>query len=44
MATASLVKKFLHSIPLGRKADPALRAAIAADDPDAFQDAFLEAI
>ena len=44
MATASLVKKFLHSIPLGRKADPALRTAIAADDPVAFQDAFLEAI
>lgn len=44
MATASLVQKFLHSIPLGRKADPAVRAAIAADDPAAFQDAFLEAI
>ena len=44
MPTASLVKKFLHSIPLGRKADPALRAAVAADDPAAFQDAFLGAI
>ena len=44
MQTASLLKKLLHSIPLGRKADPALRAAIAADDPAAFQDAFLGAI
>ncbi len=44
MATTSLVKKFLHSIPLGRKADPALREAIAADDPVAFQEAFLKAI
>ncbi len=44
MQTASLLKKLLHSIPLGRKADPALRAAIAADDPVAFQDAFLGAI
>ena len=44
MQTASLLKKLLHSIPLGRKADPALRAAIAGDDPAAFQDAFLGAI
>lgn len=41
MPTASLLKKLLRSIPLGRKADPALRAAVAADDPAAFQEAFL---
>ena len=41
MATATLLKKLLRSIPLGRKADPALRAAVAADDPAAFQNAFL---
>ena len=44
MATAAFVKRFLHSVPLGRKVDPAVRVAIAADDPVAFQDAFLEAI
>ena len=44
MATASLLKKLLHSIPLGRKADPALREAVAAVDPAAFQDAFLRVI
>ena len=44
MQTASLLKKLLHSIPLGRNADPALRAAVAADDPAAFQEAFLTVI
>ena len=44
MPTASLLKKLLHSIPLGRNADPALRAAVAADDPAAFQEAFLTVI
>ena len=41
MATTTLLKKLLHSIPLGRKADPELKAAVAADDPAAFQEAFL---
>ncbi|MCA9013163.1 MAG: hypothetical protein KDB01_25605 [Planctomycetaceae bacterium] len=41
MATQTLLKKVLHAIPLGRKADPDLKAAIAADDLSAFQDAFL---
>jgi len=44
MATATLLKKLLRSIPLGRKADPAVRAAVAADDPAAFQNAFLAVI
>lgn len=44
MTTASLLKKLLHSIPLGRKADPALRAAVTANDPAAFQDVFLAVI
>lgn len=44
MPTTTLLKKLLHSIPLGRKADPALRAAVAADDLPGFQDAFLSAI
>jgi len=44
MATATLLKKLLHSIPLGRKADPALKAAVAADDLAAFQNAFLAVI
>ena len=44
MATATLLKKLLHSIPLGRKADPALKAAVAADDLAAFQVAFLAVI
>lgn len=43
MASAALLKKRLHSIPLGRKTDPALRAAVTADDPTAFQAAFLAA-
>lgn len=44
MASAALLKKRLHSIPLGRKTDPALRAAVTADDPTAFQAAFLAAL
>lgn len=44
MATATLLKKLLHSIPLGRKADPDLKAAVAADDLAAFQKAFLSVI
>ncbi len=44
MATVTLLKKLLHSIPLGRKADPDLKAAVAADDLSAFQDAFLAVI
>lgn len=41
MATTTLLKRFLHSIPLGRKADPDLKAAVSAGDPGAFQNAFL---
>ncbi len=41
MPTASLLKKRLRSIPLGRKADPDVRAAVAADDPAILQEAFL---
>ena len=44
MPTVSLLKKRLHSLPLGRKADPAVRAAVAADDLIAFQEAFLAVI
>jgi hypothetical protein len=44
MATVTLLKKLLHSIPLGRKADPDLKAAVAADDLAAFQKAFLAVI
>lgn len=44
MATVTLLKKLLHSIPLGRKADPDLKAAVAADDLAAFQKAFLVVI
>ena len=44
MATVTLLKKRLHSIPLGRKADPDLKAAVAADDLAAFQTAFLAVI
>jgi len=41
MPTASMLKKLLRSIPLGRKADPDVRTAVASDDPAAFQRAFL---
>jgi hypothetical protein len=41
MPTVSLLKKLLRSIPLGRKADPDVRAAFAADDPALFQKAYL---
>lgn len=41
MATQTMLKKVLHAIPLGRKADPDLKAAVASDDLSAFQDAFL---
>ena len=44
MATVTLLRKLLHSIPLGRKADPDLKAAVAADDLAAFQKAFLAVI
>ncbi|MDA1229275.1 MAG: hypothetical protein O2856_00745 [Planctomycetota bacterium] len=44
MPTTALLKKLLHSIPLGRKADPALRVAVAGDDLSGFQEAFLAAI
>ena len=37
MATVTLLKKLLHSIPLGRKADPDLKAAVAADDLPLFR-------
>jgi len=44
MATVSLLKKVLHSIPLGRKASPELRQAVADDDFAAFQATFLAVI
>lgn len=44
MPTGSLLKKILHSIPLGRKAAPDLRRAVADDDIEAFQAAYLSAL